>query len=113
LETKYQADTEKLLIVIAMCSLNVFYTPYAIFNLIINAYAKCTYNGTSGTCDQLSFKDYWGTETLAIFIILLVQIPIFYTLLFIADFLKNGGRLYELPFLVSKIFLSNCPNKTE
>jgi ATP-binding cassette subfamily A (ABC1) protein 5 len=91
------APTKALVVHIVFCAVNIFYIPYGIFYWINKQYIICT---VQGTCDDQSFGDYLGPEILAMGIALLVQVPTFSAFLILADFLKNGGRVSDIPALV-------------
>ena len=78
---------------ITFCAVDVFYIPYAIFYWVIKVYIEMKYQYLSTQkIQEINFSTYMTPEILAIFICMLVQIPVFWLLLVAVDVFKNGGQ---------------------
>lgn len=65
-----------------------YYVPFGLLFFINKIYIVCS---LSSTCDELTASSYMTTEIIVLFVVILIDIPLYYILLRLADTLKLGG----------------------
>ena len=79
-----------------------FYLPPGIMWQLSKIYIKCS---LLDTCDSMSSSDYCTPEIITMYVMAIVNIPMYYMLLRILDAKKNGGSFRKALFLKVRLYL--------
>ncbi|XP_071532999.1 cholesterol transporter ABCA5-like [Panulirus ornatus] len=76
-----------------------FYVPFGLLYFINKIFIGFSLNGT---CSELTTRCYMTTEIIVLFVIILIDIPLYYILLRLADTLKLGGSWRDALWIMKK-----------
>lgn len=103
-----QTDNNPALIIhIILAILLPHYIPFGLLYYVNKIYLLCF---IENTCDSLTVSNYMTTEIIVLFVVVIVDIPIYYILLRLADTLKMGGNWREAVWMSVSYYILTVPS---
>lgn len=91
-----------LIIHIILSILLPHYIPFGLLYYVNKIYLLCS---ITNTCDSLTVSDYMTTEIIILFVVVIVDIPLYYILMRLADTMKMGGDWREALWMSVSYYL--------